>query len=240
MIVRADDIASARAANLGALDAVEEGIVRNLSAMAVGPELEHAAGLFADRLDIAIGLHVTINAEWDLVRWRPVAELADVSSLLDADGAFTREPMVLHERGFSISELRVEVEAQLGRLRRAGFRPCYLDTHMGFDWLDGVSDLLDEICRREGLIRDTPASHPRLPGGGTIAERLAAASAGPWVLITHPARKEPDIARFHSRQHPPGTVKEQRNAERLELCDPELLARVQSGALVLRTYRETA
>jgi len=238
LIVRADDIGTARSVNLGVLDAVENGIVRNVSVMAVGPELEHAATLFAARKDIAIGLHVTINAEWSQVRWRPAADPSSVSSLLETDGTFTREPMVLHERGFSISELRVEVEAQLRRLREVGFEPVYLDTHMGFDWLAGVSELLDAICQREGLVRDSVSTHPRLPGSGCLVERISDASGGPYVVITHPARPGSDVDLFFNDVTSAGAVAQKRNEERLALCDPELLNRVRAGQLILRTYSE--
>ena len=149
ILFRADDAGGARAANLAIAEAVTRGPVRNVSVMACGPELAHAASVFgplAAAGRIALGLHATINAEWAEVKWGPVAPADEVGSLLRGDGAFMSSPLVLHERGFVVAEVLHEVAAQLGCLRAVGLAPVYLDTHMGFDWLPGVREGLAALA----------------------------------------------------------------------------------------------
>ena len=69
---RADDAGSCESANLAIAEAIDAGIVKNVSVMACGPALEHAVSLLKERRDIDIGLHVTLNAEWVKAKWPPV------------------------------------------------------------------------------------------------------------------------------------------------------------------------
>lgn len=238
LLVRADDAASARAANEAIAETVAHGIVRNVSVMAVGPALDHAAGLLKDLPGVAFGLHCTLNAEWATRRWRPLLPPADIPSLVEQDGAFTEHPRRLVERGFSPAEIEAELAAQLARLRAAGFRPSYLDTHMGFQWLPGVGPLLAAFAAREGLALDDPATHPRLrlPEGATLAGAIAEANGGPFVCITHPGKVGEEMNAFHLPGRWPGLVSAERDAERVALQDPALLARVADGSLVLERY----
>ena len=75
IIFRADDFGSAEAADQAILQILQAGgPVRNVSCMAPGVRMAaDAAALaqFADRIDI--GLHFTVNSEWDAVKWTPCA-----------------------------------------------------------------------------------------------------------------------------------------------------------------------
>ncbi len=238
LITRADDAGSARAANEAIEETVRRGIIRNVSVMAAGAELEHAADLLRDLPGVCFGLHATLNAEWATVRWRPVLPASEVRSLLDADGAFTAHPLVLHERGFVLSEFAAEMEAQLARLRSVGFRPSYIDTHMGFHWLAGVEEVLGSLAQREGLLLDASLKHPCLPSwAGGLGAAIGTATGGPWLLITHPGKNTPEMRAFINSDMPEGRVAAERDAERRTLCDAALLRRVEEGSLILETYR---
>lgn len=90
LIVRADDFDSARAANAAILEAVRAGyLVRNVSCMAPGPYLDEGADALvalAHRVDI--GLHLTVNAEWDAIKWAPCAPPEKIPALLNEKGEF--------------------------------------------------------------------------------------------------------------------------------------------------------
>ena len=72
-IARADDFGSAQAANAAILEALTQGcLIRNVSCMAPGPHIARdaeALRAFAARVDL--GLHLTVNSEWDTVAWTP-------------------------------------------------------------------------------------------------------------------------------------------------------------------------
>lgn len=239
ILFRADDAGGARAANLAIAEAVTRGPVRNVSVMACGPELAHAASVFgplAAAGRIALGLHATINAEWAEVKWGPVAPADEVGSLLRGDGAFMSSPLVLHERGFVVAEVLHEVAAQLGCLRAVGLAPVYLDTHMGFDWLPGVREGLAALARREGLVMDMEATHPRLPAGRGLAQRVRGAGPGLRVAITHPGRRGVEMDAFWHEGLAPGRVAAEREAEAAELVGEELAAALRETGAGLARY----
>ena len=64
LILRADDIGSAYAANDAILAACDAGTIKNVSLMVCGPAFADAATRLRGRDDICLGLHVTLNAEW--------------------------------------------------------------------------------------------------------------------------------------------------------------------------------
>ena len=70
LLSRTDDFGSARAANRAILEAADTGyVVRNVSCIACAPYIEEGAELLKKYIHIDIGLHLTLNSEWNGVRW---------------------------------------------------------------------------------------------------------------------------------------------------------------------------
>ena len=88
---RADDAGSSEAANHAIRECVARGIIKNVSLMAPPAAIEHAAEVLGD-LDACFGLHVTLNAEWDGIKWGPLTNPEDVPSLVDDRGLFFGRP----------------------------------------------------------------------------------------------------------------------------------------------------
>ncbi len=228
LISRGDDAGSCESADLAIMDACDHGILRNVSIMVPGPSFAHAASLLANRSDLCLGLHVTLNAEWTDPRWGPVLPVAQVPSLVDASGSFFPSPMDLHQRGFNSDQAMAEIEAQLRRARDAGLNIRYLDEHMGVSWIGGLRPRLAELARREGLVDGEQFG--QLPSASTaqrdwvekFRSRLAIAKQGTCVLITHPGIDREDMRRFQTPNHPPGLVARDRDLERQGLIDPRL------------------
>ena len=232
IVFRADDAGSCVSANRAIERVVREGPVRNVSVMACGPALEDAARRLAG-LDVCIGLHVTLNAEWEAVKWGPAAPLEDVHTLLDPGSTnFTATPMVLHERGFDLDEAVREARAQLDALRRCGLAPVYMDEHMGVGWLPGLRERLERLACEEGLIS---ASTLALRGLGSPYEEgrstkerwlegLRSAPPGDYLAVAHPGLMEPDMHAFALAGQPPGEVARERAMETEALLSPELMA----------------
>lgn len=125
IITRADDYASSRSANAAIARTADAGFIKNVSIMAPGPYLAEAAQLLAHRKDICFGFHMTLNAEWDQVRWGPVAAKEQVPSLVDRAGYFYQDPVLFREYPPSLQEIIAECEAQLDKLTAAGFNITY-------------------------------------------------------------------------------------------------------------------
>ncbi len=232
IVFRADDAGSCVSANMAIERVVREGPVRNVSVMACGPALQDAAHRLAD-LDVCIGLHVTLNAEWESAKWGPTAPTKAVPTLLEpGTGHFTDAPQVLHARGFVLDEAMLEVRAQLDALRRCGLVPAYLDEHMGVGWLPGLRERLELLAREEGLLF---ASALALRGlcdsqvdGRDVLERwvwaLQSAPPGDYLVVAHPGLTRPDMEAFALSGQPRGEVARERQMETEALLSPALRA----------------
>ncbi|MFQ3678153.1 MAG: ChbG/HpnK family deacetylase [Fimbriimonadaceae bacterium] len=237
IVLRMDDAGSCESANRAVRECADAGIAKNASLMVPGPAFEHAARLLAGHPNLCFGLHVVLNAEWDTVKWGPVAGPCRVPSLCEATGMFTSEPKVLHNRGFSLDEAELEVRAQLAKAREAGFAIRYMDEHMGVGWLGGLAERLARIAADEGLVFRPKLEYPALetaldPGSGpeeqaearvrALIDGLARAGEGPFLYVTHPGLDEPDMRSFVHAGLVPGAVARERDLDRRMFVSPLL------------------
>lgn len=153
IVTRADDAGCAKSANLAIKDSCTNGVARNISLMACGGEIEHAAAILQGLPNVSYGMHISLNCEWLTPSYYPVAPSELVKDILESDNSFTQSPRVLHERNVPVDQLMIEVKAQLDKLRSLGFKVTYMDEHMGVGWISNTFN--DELCsfaRKEGLI----------------------------------------------------------------------------------------
>ncbi len=218
--MRLDDGGSCPSANSAVLECLEAGLAKNASLMVPGPAFGELAMALRGRKDVDLGLHATLNSEWNEVRWGPVASPADVPSLLDDDGRFTRTPNALHER-FRLEEAMVEIRAQLGAARDAGLEIRYLDEHMGVGWVGGLRAALREFSYQENLIfvEDLALRPMVVPCPNSIWSRL---EPGDYLAVLHPGRFAPDMEVMFEDGVEPGRIARARDADRLWACSPSL------------------
>ncbi len=124
LIVNCDDLGSSHSANTAVYDALRRGAGTSASLMVPCPWSRGAA---ADYRGEDIGVHLTLNAEWDLYRWGPITQ---APSLLDGDGGFPRTVADVFEHA-DLDEVRRELRAQVERAIFWGFDVSHLDSHMG-------------------------------------------------------------------------------------------------------------
>lgn len=143
MIVNCDDLGFSHAANLGVFDALRRGVATSATLMVPAP---WARGAAAEYRGEDVGVHLTLNAEYDLYRWGPITQ---APSLLDGDGGFPRTVNDLWEHA-DLDEVRRECKAQIERAIYWGFDVSHLDSHMGTlqlrpEFFDVYLDLADEF-----------------------------------------------------------------------------------------------
>ncbi len=124
LIINADDLGMCHAANVGAFDALTTGVATSASLMVPCPWSREAATRYAGE---DIGVHLTLNAEYDRYRWGPTTHSP---TLWDGDGGFPRTVEDISEHA-DVAEVRRELEAQIERAILWGFDVTHLDSHMG-------------------------------------------------------------------------------------------------------------
>ena len=228
LVTRGDDAGCSRSANRALLECCELGVLRNVSVMVTAPAFNDAVRLFAGRDDVCLGLHATLNAEWEFPKWGPLLPRDKVPSLIDANGHFTTHPDVLRDRGFSADEAIAEVQAQLDAARRHGLHISYLDEHMLVGSVTGLGERLAELCLREHLI--CAAAIPWLPSPQTRPanlvewwiEQLRHIPPGTYTLVSHPVHDDQETQAFYGRGR--GMAREEiarrRDGVRRALIDP--------------------
>jgi predicted glycoside hydrolase/deacetylase ChbG (UPF0249 family) len=124
VIINCDDLGSSHAANLGVYEAVRRGVATSATLMVPCPWAREAASRYRGE---DVGVHLTLNAEYDLYRWGPITH---APSLVDGDGGFPRTIEDVWDHA-DLEEVRRELRAQIERAILWGFDVSHLDSHMG-------------------------------------------------------------------------------------------------------------
>ncbi len=130
VIFHADDVGMCHGSNRAYLDLHEAGIVKTGSLMAPCPWAPEMLTICAQRPDLDIGVHLTLNSEWANYRWGPVSTRAWESGLVDPSGSFwpsTTATAANLDPAAALAELRAQIEL----VHSAGVTFTHLDTHMG-------------------------------------------------------------------------------------------------------------
>ena len=193
-ITRADDLGSNISANKGVEKVCNAGFFKNASIMAPGPNVEHAAQLLAHRKDICFGMHITINSEWDLLKWRPLTNVGQKSGLVDDKGFFLNNPKLFTESKPDIDIIMNEVNAQLERLNKLGFNITYLDSHMLPEiYVDNLDDAIKEFAQKKGLLDHMyfyelpPGFMELIKNPSILPHYLKNLPEGQYFIVSHPA-----------------------------------------------------
>ncbi len=190
LVVQCDDFGMCHAGNLGAVEAFKNGILTQASVMVPCPWFREAARLAAEH-SIPVGVHLTLTAEWDYLRWGP---LTGGSSLVGDDGRLPRTIEEVRERA-KPDEMLEEFVAQIEGFRAEGLEPGYFDCHMGVV----TPDPYVEICRRFGRPFDYPGGDVAVgfdsihmlsgrPGAEKIPyllDRIGKLEAGKHLIVSH-------------------------------------------------------
>lgn len=211
LIVRGDDMGSSQASNEAAVRCFEDGVMRDVEVMAVGPWFPQAARLLRENPGLDVGLHLALTSEWDNVKWRP---LTTAPSLVEPDGTF--HPMIwpgphygkeraLKEQPWKLDEIERELRAQIELTLREIPHLSHISDHMGFQALGPeVAALVKRLAAEYRLGVDPEALGVKWAGWdgkpATSAEKIAsfarvleALSPGTWLFVDHPALDTPEM-----------------------------------------------
>ena len=130
LILHADDIGVAHSQNQATMDAFEIGIVNSGSIMVPCPWFNEISVWANQHPEVDLGLHLTLTAEWDLLKWGPVTANEQVPGLVNDKGYFYGSVLDVIAHA-SVAEVEKEIRAQIERALAFGLQPTHLDSHMG-------------------------------------------------------------------------------------------------------------
>jgi hypothetical protein len=193
-VARADDAGSNVSANEAFLKVIRGGFIKNVSLMAVGPQIEDAQRLLKFKGKVCFGMHAVLNAEWDRVKWGPLSGIGAESGLLDPQGYFLSHPSMFEKTKPPVEVILREYEAQLDKLTRLHFPVQYVDSHMLPEkYVPGLLEATSAWIKRKGLI-DHAYFYTLPPGLEKIAQDpkqlipvLKAVPEGQYFFAIHPA-----------------------------------------------------
>jgi predicted glycoside hydrolase/deacetylase ChbG (UPF0249 family) len=159
LIVTADELGVTHAANTAVYRALREGAATAAGLVVPGPWAREAASRYRGE---DVGVHLTLNAEYDLFRWGPITY---GPSLLDGDGGFPRTIEDLWDHA-DTDEVRRECRAQVERAVDWGFDVTHLSAHLGvLEARPEFFDVLMELAVEFALpVRLPPATAERQVG----------------------------------------------------------------------------
>lgn len=131
ILIRCDDIGMCHSVNMAAEKVLKTGIPVSMSVMVPCPWFSEAVELLKKYPNVSVGIHLTLNSEWKQYRWGPVAGAQTVPSLVDSLGLFFPSRAALFGNNPKLSEIEIELRAQIEKALHAGLKIDYLDYHMG-------------------------------------------------------------------------------------------------------------
>lgn len=243
VITRGDDCGSTHSANLGLMEAAKAGLLKNISVMAPCWFIEEAAAMFARRAEFCFGLHATLNAEWDAVKWGPVLPPEQVPSLVDEQGLFFSGPHVFLEHPPRLQEILAELQAQLDKARRLGFPISYIDSHMMIEWsVDGLEEQMRAWAAQEGLLyhgyydQPLPEGEPKDDPVETFINRLEALQSGQYLFHAHPSVDSSELRALGNKDVAGEQLAAERSLDIRLLTDPRVLACVERRHILPLRY----
>lgn len=131
VLLRFDDIGMNHAVNTGINEVGKTGIPFSASVMFACPWYQEAVEVLKKYPNVAVGVHLTLTAEWKNYRWGPVLGQSAVPSLVDSLGYFLPSTTAFQRNKYKLDEVERELSAQIERALSSGLQISYIDPHMG-------------------------------------------------------------------------------------------------------------
>ncbi|MGB8984854.1 MAG: polysaccharide deacetylase family protein [Anaerolineales bacterium] len=178
VILHTDDIGMCHASLQAFKDLWAFGTITSAAVMVPCPWFPAAAQMCRANPQIDMGVHATLNAEWESYRWGPLSTREPDSGLLDADGYFHQWHPAVYDNA-SPSAVEKEVNAQIERALAAGIDVTHVDSHMGTI----MNPLFIQSYVQAAAGRLLPPMLPRLDARGVDMMGISAAEMQAYAPI---------------------------------------------------------
>lgn len=129
-IIHVDDVGMCQASLAAYADLVDFGLISSAAVMVPCPWFPAVAAYCHHHDGLDLGVHLTLNSEWDMYRWGPISAEAFNGGLIDSEGYLFRSPEDT-DRYAAPDAVQAEIAAQLNRALNAGIDATHIDSHMG-------------------------------------------------------------------------------------------------------------
>lgn len=130
-LIRCDDFGMNHSVNMAIKQVIDSGIPFSTSVMFACPWYQEAIAILKENPQVGVGIHLTLNSEWQNYKWGPILGTEGVPSLVDSCGYFFPSRGALFANNPIYEEIEKELRAQINRAMSSGIRIDYLDYHMG-------------------------------------------------------------------------------------------------------------
>ncbi|HLF72718.1 MAG TPA: polysaccharide deacetylase family protein [Anaerolineales bacterium] len=161
VIIHTDDIGMCHASVQAFRDLWEFGTITSGAVMVPCPWFPAVARMCRENPEIDMGVHATLNAEWEPYRWSPLSTRDLSSGLLDPDGYFHQWQQAVYDNA-KAEAVEAEVNAQIECALAAGIDVTHVDSHMGTI----MSPLFIQSYIQVAAMRRLPNMLPRLDAKG--------------------------------------------------------------------------
>jgi len=161
VIIHTDDIGMCHASVQAFKDLWAFGTITSGATMVPCPWFPAVAQMCKKNPEIDMGVHATLNAEWESYRWGPVSTRDQASGLMDADGYFHQWHPAVYQNA-KPEAVEKEVNAQIEKALAAGIDATHVDSHMGTI----MNPLFIQSYVRAAASRLLPNMLPRLDAKG--------------------------------------------------------------------------
>ena len=161
VIIHTDDIGMCHASLQAFKDLWKFGTITSGAVMVPCPWFPATAQMCRENPEIDMGVHATLNAEWENYRWSPLSTRDPASGLLDADGYFHQWQDAVYQNA-KPEAVDAEVNAQIERALAAGIDVTHVDSHMGTI----MSPLFIQSYIQAAASRRLPNMLPRIDAQG--------------------------------------------------------------------------
>ena len=130
IVLHQDDVGMCHGANVAFSELSALGSITSGSVMVPCPWFREAAEMAAANKSLDLGVHLTLTAEKEFYRWRPLTSAGKSSGLVDDDGYMWRDVSSVR-RNANVDAVALELRAQINFALASGFDVTHLDAHMG-------------------------------------------------------------------------------------------------------------
>lgn len=133
VIFHADDISMSQAALSAYADLASGDTITSAALMVPCPWFPATASFIREnqkKLQLDVGVHLTLTSEWDHYRWGPISTSDPESGLLETEGYFHAACALVQEKA-STAAVQQELTSQIERALASGIDVTHIDSHMG-------------------------------------------------------------------------------------------------------------